>query len=376
MASLIKRGKVWYVYYRDAAGKKVGVKGYTDKGETRALAHHLEDEKTRTQRGDLDPTHEARKVERAKPAAEHVEAYRTHLQAKGCNKWHVSYTVGDLKAFFAHAGLTHATAVARRHVDAWVMSLKADQDSPRTINRRVAAVQAFLKHLHQAGAVSEYVLYQYPKQKVQGTDRRKRRALSHAETVKLLAHAPADRATVYRFALLTGFRFAEIASLTPSSFNFEARTVTVRANDAKNKNKDQTIPLAAALVPTVKKLCAGKDREQRVFPVPRREDAAWLLRADCTAAGVDTTHVDFHALRHTFISRLAESLVHPKILQELARHSSIDTTLRYYTHFRQADERNAIEGLPALPETGQPRLDVASAPAAAPSDADGLREAS
>lgn len=351
MAMLKKRGKVWYVkYYPVAGGKPKWVKGYTDKGETRDLATRLEDEKTRIARGDLDPQHEQRKVERAKLATAHIDAYKTHLEAKGCNRNHVSYTIADVKAFFTFAGLSHATAAQRQHVDAWVMKLKADKDAPRTINRRVGAVQAFLKHLHRAGGLTDYILQGYPKQKVKGTDRRKRRALSASECEKVLARAPADRRQLYRFALLTGFRFSEITSLTPANFHLDALTVTVRANDAKNKNKDQTIPLAGALVPLVTELCKGKGREERVFAMPRREDAAKLLRADCKAAEVDTTHVDFHCLRHTFITRLAEQLVHPKILQELARHSSIDTTLRYYTHFRQTDERNAINGLPALPD--------------------------
>ena len=44
MASLIKRGRVWYISYYVADGKKKMVKGYTDKGETRLLANKLEDE--------------------------------------------------------------------------------------------------------------------------------------------------------------------------------------------------------------------------------------------------------------------------------------------------------------------------------------------
>ena len=40
---------------------------------------------------------------------------------------------------------------------------------------------------------------------------------------------------------------------------------------------------------------------------------------------------DFHALRHTFITNLAESGVHPKLAQELARHSTITLTMDKYT---------------------------------------------
>ncbi|MFW5690732.1 MAG: tyrosine-type recombinase/integrase, partial [Planctomycetota bacterium] len=42
--------------------------------------------------------------------------------------------------------------------------------------------------------------------------------------------------------------------------------------------------------------------------------------------------VDFHALRHTFISNLARAGVHPRNAQALARHSTIDLTMNVYTH--------------------------------------------
>ena len=57
---------------------------------------------------------------------------------------------------------------------------------------------------------------------------------------------------------------------------------------------------------------------------------------------------DFHALRHTFISNLASSGVHPKTAQMLARHSTITLTMDRYTHgmWEQMDE--ALSRLPDL----------------------------
>lgn len=349
MASLLKRGDVWYVRYLDASGKPKWKAGYTDKSKTRKLGERLEMEKRAVQLGDVDPQAEQRKAERVRPATEHIADYKMALTARGSSDNHVAYTVADIQKCFDHAGVSHATALTRAMVDKWVVSLSPPKgkDTPRTINRRVGSVQAFLRYLRDAGAVTEYVLHKYPKQKVKGTEKRKSRALAATECDKLIGKAPAERKMIYRFALLTGFRYAEIASLTPSSFNFDHKTVTVRANDAKNKNKDQTIPLNTRLIPQLKKLCERKGREDAIFAMPERTDAARLIREDCAAASVDTKHVTFHALRHTFITRLAESNVHPKILQELARHSTLETTLAYYTHFRQTDERNAIESLAA-----------------------------
>ena len=57
---------------------------------------------------------------------------------------------------------------------------------------------------------------------------------------------------------------------------------------------------------------------------------------------------DFHALRHTFITLLASSGVHPKVAQVLARHSTITLTMDRYSHAQRADLNSAVENLPSL----------------------------
>jgi len=57
---------------------------------------------------------------------------------------------------------------------------------------------------------------------------------------------------------------------------------------------------------------------------------------------------DFHALRHTFISNLAQGGVHPKDAQGLARHSTITLTMDRYTHTTRGKLASALEALPDL----------------------------
>jgi hypothetical protein len=56
----------------------------------------------------------------------------------------------------------------------------------------------------------------------------------------------------------------------------------------------------------------------------------------------------FHALRHTFITRLARSGVVPAVAKSLARHSTITLTMDHYTHTLIEDERSAPARLPGL----------------------------
>ena len=57
---------------------------------------------------------------------------------------------------------------------------------------------------------------------------------------------------------------------------------------------------------------------------------------------------DFHALRGQFVSNLARAGVHPKLAQQLARHSTINLTMGSYTHLDTTDLAGALDALPIL----------------------------
>jgi integrase len=69
---------------------------------------------------------------------------------------------------------------------------------------------------------------------------------------------------------------------------------------------------------------------------------------------------DFHGLRHMFISNLAAAGVHPKEVQQLARHSTISLTMDRYTHLQKVNVTGALDKLPDLP-TSTPSTDTAAA---------------
>jgi len=55
--------------------------------------------------------------------------------------------------------------------------------------------------------------------------------------------------------------------------------------------------------------------------------------------------VHVHALRHSFSSLLARESVHPHVLQALARHSRVETTMGFYTHILRGDDVSDVESL-------------------------------
>lgn len=60
---------------------------------------------------------------------------------------------------------------------------------------------------------------------------------------------------------------------------------------------------------------------------------------------------DFHALRHTYLSRLGRSGVSAKAMQKLARHSNVELTIGRYTHTNINDLGSAVQQMTPLPLT-------------------------
>lgn len=65
------------------------------------------------------------------------------------------------------------------------------------------------------------------------------------------------------------------------------------------------------------------------------------LKKICEENGIE--YKTFHALRHTYITRLAENNIQPKIAQVLAGHSDYSTTMNVYTHISDQQKQKAID---------------------------------
>ena len=110
--------------------------------------------------------------------------------------------------------------------------------------------------------------------------------------------------------------------------------IEVRASTTKN-GKTALLPLVPALAAGLRAHRRREDRtEGKVFRtgVPTAKSLAIDLTA-CGIAVIDKLgrRVDFHALRHTFATRLNEAGVPPRIVMELMRHSDMRLTHKTYT---------------------------------------------
>ena len=164
-----------------------------------------------------------------------------------------------------------------------------------------------------------------------------------------------DRYFVYLVAFASGFRAGELAVLAPTNFalDHDPPLVVLGAHQTKN-GKAARQPLPPAVAAQLRAYLSGRPAELPIWAGTWAEKPVKMLRADLKRAGVaykvDTPdgprYLDFHALRHSFVSALAAAGVGPKELQTLARHSDAQTTLNVYTHVGAGALGEAVARLP------------------------------
>lgn len=159
-----------------------------------------------------------------------------------------------------------------------------------------------------------------------------------------------ERSLVYRLAIEAGLRAGEIKRLQVFSFDFEAKHKAVHIEpDNKSKRPADQI-LIAETAKALKEFFSDKKPTDKAFAMPHAANTAVMIRADLKDAGIEYRDaagrdVDFHSLRHTCGTNLALANVHPRVAQKIMRHSSIELTMKYYTHVLYSSEVEAAEAV-------------------------------
>jgi hypothetical protein len=106
MASLCKKGRMWYVRLRDETGRERSIKAGPDKSVANQMKRDLESKVQRIKAGVLDPREaDALDAERV-PIAQHVSEYIGNLEAKGASALHVENVRKRLDWFLEETKIT------------------------------------------------------------------------------------------------------------------------------------------------------------------------------------------------------------------------------------------------------------------------------
>ena len=317
---------------------------------------------------------DARRVAASKLLSEHLEDWKKGLAAKGNTAAHAATQHKRAKALTVDAGAATWQEITPTTVHDRIEHLRKEATGKRkkamgakSANHYLSAVKTFCRWMVKQRRASDNpceCLEPINDKAVRRDARHERRALTATELRTLITTTLEQperfgmsgraRALLYRLAAETGLRAGECRSLTRQSFEFSPKggRVTVRPEDTKN-GRGADLPLkpdtAALLAKHVENMlpCAP------AFNAPELCKFVKMFRADLKAAGIayrDSKNfvADFHGLRHTFITNLANSGVHPKVAMDLARHSNINLTMSRYSHTVMEQRSEAVALLPNL----------------------------
>jgi integrase len=367
--SVILETAKWYIDYADADGRPCRVAGFKDMQATKQRASELERTAEHVRSGYKPKEHE----QLARPLSDHAAEFKAALLAKGDTAKQAQQVYNRAVRILNGCEFVVWSDISAAKVQAYLSQLRADKENKRGISSQTSnwylqAIKAFCGWLVQEKRVPENPVAYLEGLNVKTDRRHDRRAMSEQESKNLLTVAAAgpvrqgmagaDRAMLYWTALESGLRAGELRTLTVGNCKLadQPPVLVVKAGYSKHRREDNQ-PIPVELAEAFTRYTAGRWPTDLLFPsIPPAEHVSKMIKADLEAAGIDYRDsaglvVDFHGLRHSYITNLAKAGIHPKTAMDLARHSNINLTMGRYTHTILVDRASALSALPSLTNT-------------------------
>lgn len=312
---LYKRGSVWWMTYRDVAGKQRFESCKTrDKTEAeyklicaRKKIHEGEDPPAK-----LDPV----------PLADLETRYLAfvgHQRGVVTKRYHFAH----YKRLWGNPPIHTLTVEV---VDRYRETRRGEGVAPATINKEMATLKHALTQAVRWNLVRESV-----RKALTGVEKLREpsgrtRYLERDEATRLIEHCRGTLRPLVTVALHTGMRKSELLGLTWDAVNLKRNRISLR--QTKN-GEGRHIPINA----TVRRALTGLRTRLDVPLVFHGPDGRCLsdfrraFEAACGKAGITDLH--FHDLRHTFASWLTMDGVPLKTVADLLGHKSLTMTMRY-----------------------------------------------
>ncbi len=288
--------------------------------------------------------------------SEHLEDFIGDMRRRGKSEKYLANLEFRVGALIPGCGWEAAKDVTADSFQSWRRGQK--ELSAKTANDYLEAIRCFFNWLIKNGRVQVNPLASVEKVRTEGRETRQRRAFNGQEMHHLLAAVPANRKAVYLMAVHTGLRRSELAALKWGDVHLDAVMpfVQVRASTTKN-SKPAAMRLHPDVVKAMQEIKGDKQPDEPVFDrFPRIE----RFRRDLNKAGITyrdgTGHfADFHSLRKTFGTNLANAGVPSRVAMALMRHSDRRLTDKIYTDENLLGTWSAFDALPNYTEPASQR---------------------
>ena len=394
-----KKSQCWYLDFRDHHARRHKLRGFTAKRPTEALGRNIEALINCRLSGDSIPVSlqswidglndrlasklvkwdllTGQRASQVKLLKSHLFDYEQELRHKNKSHVHIQKTISRCTAIRKACGLNYLRDIEASKVIAYLAEMRQGGATAGTRNHFLTAMKCFLNWCIKTGRISKNPLAHVTKEK---NEPKQRGILLPEQFQKLISetfeqgairlNVPApERCLLYVLVGGTGLRKKEIVALKWKYLKLSDKESCVILPGTKTKNKKeakQPLPPQVATVFSSYRKQTGVSDDERVFPnVKYRINTAELVREDLKAAELDLTdfagrEIDFHSLRNSFISFLANSDTPFKAVQALARHSDPKLTFNTYARIFQDTEKKAVSSLPTIDVTSQAMRSIMS----------------
>ena len=361
------RGAVWVLDWRDEHGRRRRDHVGRSKADAEEVRAELISRRNRRLRG-------IEVEERELALADLRDRYLADLASRASDRHAINVEI-HLRHVLAALPAATVQELKAVHVVEFRNQMLRDGARPRTANAHLQSFKAMLNWAVKVGLLTSHPLRGIERL----PDGRKhqayrRRALTEDEITRFLAAVEEEdarlaergmripQAAMWQALLETGIRYGEMRQLRWVDLDEKRLVLAVRAETAK-AGVGRQIPLRGELAArlerlrTIHALALGRPATPgdtlfltprgKPWPVPSNNINRCLRRL-LEAAGIPRVddlgeQIDLHALRHSFVSRLARAGVSITHAAALAGHSDVRLTQRVYTHVQTEDLRSAVE---------------------------------
>lgn len=267
----------------------------------------------------------------------------------------------DLESLLEFSGKKPIEELMLNDLRDFIIYLRKQEYSPRSINRKISALKQFFQFL-----VSENLIKDSPAIELELLKQQKKipKMLEEKEIDQLFDYlsvqtTPEGIRLNAMIAILysAGLRVSELVSLKLNNFEYERGKinsifkVTGKGNKERISILNQRALNALANYLEIRDFFISiKSREKCLWLFPSASKEGYLtrnrfgqlLKEASLNVGIDPQAVSPHVLRHSFATHLLANGADLRSIQELLGHSSIATT-QIYTHISNKQLKNIIE---------------------------------
>ncbi len=329
MATVYKRGDVWWVRFRFGGQHIRKSAKTTRKAEAQAYLQRLMNEHAQAVRGEQLPRHLlteaiARFFEECTLKPRTVETYRLNS-----------------RILIRLLGHLHLDEIDRRSLAEFVSTRKRTEVTDATIRRDLALIGSIFTAAMRWGWVDTSPVTSFDKRSLKES-RPRTRFLTREEFASLHGAASDDLKPILKLAVETGLRKEELLGLTLDSIDLGRRELHLAITKG---GRPRRVPLSPIALATIREVVERRSRPRSAYLFCKADgsrvgDPKKAFMGACRRARISDFR--YHDLRHTFASWFVQDGGDLYRLSRILGHATLQMTARY-GHLRMDDLHDEME---------------------------------